>query len=126
MKNLQPPIKFIDLFAGIGGIRHGFEIACKEMRIKSECVFTSEIKSSALEVLRQNYPSEKIYGDIRTISDDIIPNFDILLAGFPCQSFSSAGKRLGFNDARGTLFFEIERILKNEDNSFLKYKELSN
>lgn len=111
---MNKSIKFIDLFAGIGGIRKGFEIACERKNIASECVFTSEIKPYAVEVLKQNHPNEKIYGDITQIDAKIIPDFDFLLAGFPCQAFSSAGKRLGFSDTRGTLFFEVERILKEK------------
>ena len=114
LKNLRGGgnlIKFIDLFSGIGGIRKGFEMACEDLKISCKCVFTSEIKSSAIKIFEQNHPTEKIFGDITKISAKKIPNFDILLAGFPCQSFSSAGKRNGFEDNRGTLFFEIERIL---------------
>ena len=107
-------IKFIDLFAGIGGIRKGFEIACKEQGYKTECVLTSEIKPHAVEILKQNHPKEKISGDIKEIPSSKIPDFDFLLAGFPCQAFSSAGKRLGFLDTRGTLFFEVERILRDK------------
>lgn len=107
-------IKFIDLFAGIGGIRKGFEMACEKKGFTSECVFTSEIKPYAVQVLKQNYPGEEVSGDITKIDEADIPDFDFLLAGFPCQAFSSAGKRLGFSDTRGTLFFDVERILKEK------------
>jgi DNA (cytosine-5)-methyltransferase 1 len=108
-------IKFIDLFAGIGGIRKGFEFACADMGLTSQCVFTSEIKPYAVEVLKQNHPDEKVHGDITSIAAADIPDFDFLLAGFPCQAFSAAGKRLGFEDTRGTLFFEVARILKEKE-----------
>lgn len=107
-------IRFIDLFAGIGGIRKGFEIACSKKGLSTECVFTSEIKPHAIEVLKQNHPGEEIHGDITQIKAKDIPDFDFLLGGFPCQAFSSAGKRLGFSDTRGTLFFDVERILKEK------------
>lgn len=107
-------VRFIDLFAGIGGIRKGFEIACEKRNISAKCVFTSEIKPHAIEILKQNHPNEEVHGDIAQIDARNIPYFDFLLGGFPCQAFSSAGKRLGFSDTRGTLFFEVERILKEK------------
>lgn len=107
-------ITFIDLFAGIGGTRIGFEEACKNLGFKSKCVFTSEIKEHAIKAYRENFSTDKIHGDITQIDAKFIPDFDILLAGFPCQAFSSAGKRNGFADTRGTLFFEIERILEQK------------
>lgn len=107
-------IKFIDLFAGIGGIRKGFELACSERGLKTKCVFTSEIKPYAVDILSQNHPNEKIHGDITKIDEKSIPDFDFLLGGFPCQAFSMAGKRLGFKDTRGTLFFDVARILKEK------------
>ena len=107
-------IKFIDLFAGIGGIRKGFELACSEMNIPCECVFTSEIKPYAIDVLKQNHPEETVNGDITKVETSEIPDFDFLLGGFPCQAFSAAGKRLCFEDTRGTLFFEVERILRDK------------
>ena len=99
-------IKFIDLFAGIGGLRLGFE------SVGGKCIFSSEIDKFACDTYEE-YFGERPAGDITKISAENIPNFDILLAGFPCQSFSIIGKREGFeNETCGTLFFEIERILK--------------
>ncbi len=115
MKNkINKEIKFIDLFSGLGGTRIGLEQACKKLKIKSKCVLTSEIKPHAIQCYQDNFKNSKIYGDITKVSEKKIPDFDILLGGFPCQSFSSAGNRRGFLDTRGTLFFEIERILKRK------------
>ena len=111
---MKKEIKFIDLFAGIGGIRKGFEFACAEFGYETKCVFTSEIKPYAIDVLNQNHPLETVNGDITKVDEKDIPDFDFLLAGFPCQAFSAAGKRLGFLDTRGTLFFDVERILKEK------------
>ena len=107
-------VKFIDLFAGMGGLRLGFEQAFSKLGYKTRCVMTSEIKPYAIEALKDNFEHEKLVGDITQIESDEIPNFDFLLAGFPCQAFSTAGKGLGFLDTRGTLFFEVERILKDK------------
>lgn len=113
--NSPKKIRFIDLFSGIGGIRKGFELACEDLGIEAECVFTSEIKPYAVDIFKQNHPNESIGGDITQIEASEIPDFDFILAGFPCQAFSAAGKRLGFEDTRGTLFFEVERIIKEKD-----------
>lgn len=110
----QKTITFIDLFAGIGGIRLGFESAFNEAGFKTKCLMTSEIKPYAIEVLEKNFAHENIVGDITKIENKDIPKFDFLLAGFPCQPFSSGGKRQGFVDTRGTLFFEIERIIESK------------
>ena len=101
-------IKIIDLFAGIGGIRLGFENASNN---NIECVFTSEWDKYSQQTYLANFNDLKVYGDITQISEDVIPKHDILLAGFPCQPFSQAGLKKGFSDTRGTLFFDIERIL---------------
>lgn len=105
--------KTIDLFAGIGGIRLGFE------HYGCENVFSSEWDKYA-QKMYENHFGEKPFGDINEINPEDIPNHDILLAGFPCQPFSIAGKGLGFDDTRGTLFFNIEEILRvKKPQSFL-------
>lgn len=109
---MNKKLKFIDLFAGLGGIRIGFEQACKERGIETECVLTSEIKPYAVETLKHNHHHENFIGDIFQLKNEDIPDFDFLFGGFPCQPFSAGGKRNGFADTRGTLFFEVERILR--------------
>ncbi len=98
---------FIDLFAGIGGIRLGFEAQ------GGKCVFSSEWDSFAQDTYEANF-NERPYGDITKIPPNKIPDHDILLAGFPCQAFSICGDQKGFLDTRGTLFFNIEQILKEK------------
>ena len=100
-------LRIIDLFAGIGGIRLGFE------KIGAECVFSSEWDKHAQDMYELNF-GERPFGDINDISPCDIPDHDFLLAGFPCQPFSIAGKQLGFADTRGTLFFNIEKILQEK------------
>jgi len=101
-------IKTIDLFAGIGGIRLGFEQAFNE---DIETVFASEWDKHARETYEANFRDGlEIAGDITKIREKDIPKFDVCLAGFPCQAFSMAGKRKGFDDTRGTLFFDVVRI----------------
>ena len=108
-------IKFIDLFSGMGGIRIGFERAMNKRGVKTKCVMSSEIKKSAIKVYENYFKDiESVKGDISKIPSSSIPDFDYLLAGFPCQPFSHAGNRLGFSDTRGTLFFEIERIINDK------------
>lgn len=105
----QEPIKkshftFIDLFAGIGGIRYPFQMQ------GGHCLFTSEWDKFAQKTYLENY-GEMPNGDITKILAKDIPDHDVLLGGFPCQAFSQAGLRQGFSDTRGTMFFEIQRIL---------------
>ena len=101
-------IRFIDLFSGIGGIRLAFEQAIESTGLTAECVLSREINADAKLVYEKNF-SELPVGDIKDISK--LPEHDVLLAGFPCQSFSYAGKKEGFGDTRGTLFFEITRLI---------------
>jgi len=103
--------KFIDLFCGIGGFHYAAEKAAKQNNMKAECVFASDIDSEAREAYESNFRLAPI-GDIKVVDEKEIPNHDILLAGFPCQAFSIIGDRKGFDDTRGTLFFDIARILK--------------
>lgn len=107
----KPIVRFIDLFAGIGGIRLGLELALKKSGFTPKCVFTSEIKEHAIKVLKQNHPKDEVTGDITKVKAEDIPDFEILCGGFPCQAFSAAGNRDGFADTRGTLFFDVERII---------------
>ncbi|MDA3079131.1 MULTISPECIES: DNA cytosine methyltransferase [unclassified Campylobacter] len=102
---MERKIKFIDLFAGIGGFRYSLE------QCGCECVFSSEIDKYCKEVYKNNY-GETPNGDITKISENQIPDFDILCAGFPCQPFSICGKKKGFDDIRGSLFFDICRIIE--------------
>jgi len=100
-------LKIIDFFAGMGGIRLGFqEYGCK-------CVFSSEIDPTAQEMYNANF-GETPHGDITKIEPSAIPDHDILLGGFPCQPFSIIGSMNGFSDTRGTLFFHIEKILETK------------
>ena len=107
-------VRFIDLFAGLGGIRIGFEAGFRKHGFNPICVFSSEIKEYAIKAYKKYFNDESVAGDITKIEAKDIPDFDFLLAGFPCQPFSAAGLGLGFEDTRGTLFFEIERILKEK------------
>lgn len=101
-------LTFIDLFAGIGGMRQGFEDS------NTVCVFSSEWDKFASKTYEANF-NEKPFGDITQIDEKDIPDHDVLLAGFPCQPFSNIGKREGFShETQGTLFFDIVRILKEK------------
>lgn len=98
--------KFIDLFAGIGGLRIPFD------ELQGKCVFSSEIDKFAKQTYYANF-NELPVGDITKIQPNSIPTFELLLAGFPCQPFSQAGLQLGFEDSRGSLFFYIAKIIKH-------------
>lgn len=112
-------IKFIDLFAGIGG----FRIALEEL--KGKCVFSSEWDEKAQETYKENF-KEIPKGDITKIKEAEIPSHDILCAGFPCQAFSISGKQKGFEDTRGTLFFDIIRITKHHKPKVLFLENVKN
>jgi len=104
-------MKFIELFAGVGGFRYGLEKASDKFKI----VWANEIDRYACQIYRKNYGGGELYeGDITKVKTDDIPDHDLLCAGFPCQSFSIAGRRRAFLDTRGTLFFEIARICREK------------
>lgn len=111
--------KFIDLFAGIGGFHYALE------SFGAECVFASEIDKHASRVYEQNHQI-KPQGDITKIDEQDIPSHDILCAGFPCQAFSISGKQKGFEDTRGTLFFDIARIVKYHQPKILFLENVKN
>ena len=127
----------MSLFSGIGGFEYGINKAiqrrakrsCCGMGISSKrnstnndgepwknytCVGFSEIDKYATEVYKKHFPTHKEYGDVSKINWNDVEDFELLVGGFPCQSFSIAGKRMGFSDTRGTLFFEIARCLKEK------------
>jgi DNA (cytosine-5)-methyltransferase 1 len=114
-------IKFIDLFCGIGGFRTAMDEACLENDIIPECVFSSDIDNFCQDSYEANF-GERPFGDITKIDEKDIPDHDILFAGFPCQSFSIIGKMQGFNDVRGTLFFDIARILKHKKPKAVRFR----
>lgn len=111
---------FIDLFAGIGGFHQAME------QLGGKCVFASEIDKYAIETYFENY-GINANCNIRDIDEKKIPRHDVLCAGFPCQTFSKAGKQLGFQDeTKGTLFFEIERILKYHKTKYIILENVRN
>ena len=116
MKN---KIKFIDLFAGIGG----FHLALN--KVNGECLFASEWDKECQKIYEKNFHL-KPFGDITKINEKEIPKHDVLCAGFPCQAFSISGKRQGFKDTRGTLFFDVARIIKHHQPKLILLENVKN
>jgi DNA (cytosine-5)-methyltransferase 1 len=112
-------LTFIDLFAGIGGFRLALD------SFGAKCVFTSEWDKDAQKVYKENFKDE-VAGDITKIKEEDVPKHDILCAGFPCQAFSISGKQQGFDDARGTLFFDVARIVKYHQPKILLLENVKN
>ena len=119
-KKLPSTIKFIDLFCGIGGFRYASQQAFGQLGIKGQCLFSSDIDKFAAESYEVNF-GERPVGDITKVDEKDIPDFDLLFAGFPCQAFSICGLQKGFADnTKGTLFFDIARIIKEKQpNAFV-------
>src|SRR5579871_2434962 len=108
---IMKTLKYCDLFCGIGGFRYAAEAAARACNTQLECVFSSDIDAECRKAYFANF-NETPAGDIRRVGPNSIPEHDLLLAGFPCQPFSICGEMKGFNDTRGTLFFEIAKILE--------------
>ena len=111
--DIKKTIRYIDLFCGIGGFRVAVEQVAKELDIAVKCVLSSDIDEECQLAYESNF-NEKPLGDITSIKPENVPDHDLLLAGFPCQPFSIIGHRKGFDATRGTLFFEIARILEKK------------
>ena len=111
-------MKYIDLFSGIGGFRIALD------SLGNKCVFSSEINEKAAKVYKANFNDDSL-SDITKIDESNIPKHNLLTAGFPCQSFSKAGRRKGFDDTRGTLFFDIVRIIKFHSPKYLLLENVS-
>ena len=98
------------MFSGIGGFEYGLQ----QSKYDFENIGYSEIDKYAVSIYEKHYPNHTNYGDATKINTEDLQDFEFLIGGFPCQAFSIAGKRKGFNEARGTLFFEIARVLKDK------------
>ena len=110
-ESMKLKIRYLSLFSGIGGFEYGLQ---KSTRYNFECVGYSEVDNYAEKIYQKHYPNHPKLGDVTQINTEDLPQFDFLVGGFPCQAFSIAGQRRGFDDCRGTLFFEIARILKDK------------
>lgn len=107
---MKKQINVVSLFSGVGGFEEGLKLA----NINSKIVLASEIDSFAKKSYIANFGNQNLHGDVKLVDEKDVPDHSLLLAGFPCQSFSIAGKRKGFEDIRGTLFFEVARILSEK------------
>jgi len=122
MDKKRQKYKVASLFSGIGG----FEEGLKYSNLEAEVIFSSEIDKYAQKSYLANFPNHNLNGDITKIDGKIIPGHDILVGGFPCQAFSIAGKRNGFDDTRGTLFFDIARIIKEKQPKVVLLENVKN
>ena len=111
-------MKFLELCAGIGGFRQALE------NLGCECVGWSEIDKYAIKLYSAWYNDNCNFGDVTKINAETLPDFDLLVGGFPCQAFSIAGKRMGFDDTRGTIFFDFARIMKVKKPKFAIFENV--
>jgi len=118
----QSSVRVVSLFSGIGG----FEAAVSRSKLNAKTIFASEIDAQASRSYSANFSEHGLFGDITKISEESIPDHDLLVGGFPCQSFSIAGRRHGFEDTRGTLFFDIARIVTLKKPRYLLLENVKN
>lgn len=109
-------MKYLSIFSGIGGFERGIQNATNN---NWECVGFSEIDKYAIQIYQKHFPTHKNWGNATQINTDKLPDFDFLCGGVPCQSWSIAGKRKGFEDIRGTMWFEVFRIVKGKKPSYI-------
>lgn len=119
---MKKQIKVVSLFSGIGG----FEEGLKKAKINAKVVLASEIDTFAQKSYLSNFSVDYLYGDVKTINEKNVPDHNLLLAGFPCQAFSIAGKQKGFEDVRGTLFFDVVRILAEKKPKYILLENVKN
>ena len=115
-------MKIVSLFSGIGG----FELGIKNSKLDGKVIFSSEIDKHAMASYLSNFADNNLQGDITKIHEKNIPNHELLVAGFPCQAFSIAGNQRGFSDTKGTLFFDIARILKKKQPKYFLLENVKN
>lgn len=113
-------MKYFSIFSGIGGFEYGL---CQSKH-QFECVGFSEVDTYAESIYLRHFPKHKNFGDATKINPKELQDFDLLVGGFPCQAFSQNGKRKGFDDTRGTLFFEIARILKEKKPEYFLFENV--
>lgn len=122
-ENVSPDaLNIVSLFSGIGG----FEVGMNTSNFKGNVVFSSEIDKFAQTSYTSNFPFNNLNGDITKVDEKVVPDHDLLMGGFPCQAFSIAGTRNGFDDIRGTLFFDVARILKQKKPKYVLLENVKN
>ncbi len=116
--------KYFSTFSGIGGFELGIENAAKELGLATECVGFSEVDKFTTSVYQRHFPNTKNYGDIKQINTDELPDFDLLVGGFPCQDVSMIGKRKGLAGERTGLFYELARILEAKQPKYFVFENV--
>lgn len=117
-------IKYFSTFSGIGGFELGIENAAVELGLTAECAGFSEVDKFAISVYQRHFPNAKNYGDITKINTAELPDFDLLVGGFPCQDVSIIGKRAGLAGERTGLFYELARILKAKQPKYFVFENV--